>query len=1372
MNVIKKGILFSMLLLSLIFVGLNSIHASNPGVNTIPVVVTSVFDQENPNISTTVNAVHGSTLSFSPTGRTGFRFAYWIVNGVARYDLSYETSFRVTSKLSLIAVFSPQSDHTVLFLDANGELIATRFVSNGGTVIEPDVSLKNKPGLTFASPKWKSVEGSTSLSNINTDTVFILQYEVSSEASFVMNFTEGTGSGSYAYNTIVTASVDPLQSGHFVSWTENGEVVSNQSTYKFTALKGRTLVANYSEDEPTHQTPVVYFSGNLNLRAEFQSYVGQVDVPNDYELIEYGFLIHPSSTSAALTVQTANVITAIHNKLHPVTGEFMMSFPANSHQSARAYALVLKDGIYSYIYSPQSHQPSITPVQRVTIFDGISQMTNAETFDFNHTVSPSNASSSVAWSVSDPSKATINKQGILTPVSGQTGTITVTATSLSDPTKSGSYLVTIIDSAAPVTYVSNYAQLVSAVNGTATHIKLTSNITATGQTFTPTRENFTGIFDGQGYGIVDLSINGGSNQNTGLFRSLSTNAVVKNVSFVNPTITTTQANSGLIAGQIHTNGNVTIRNVNAVNLVTNLNAAQWTHGGLVGAVFNGNNFRIFNTYVDFTFNAPSGGANLGGAVGVVNNTAIAHVAHSYFDVKVNGTSSGGIYSAILGQMNANTTGSRIDSVLGSIRNTGSTNVLSNAGLVYGQLNTAGTNHFISRVLYPSTSAYSRAFGQNNGSSQVNGTTSNANVLVTAHIKLQSQAEATEFSTRNPIWTYNTETNQTTFVLDQVQGILDNAKADSIVSQIAIPGSNAIYSDITLPTSIQSTNIVWTSSHPSIVTDQGVVTRPVGSNQVVTLSYELQVGNAVRQGDVQVTVIEAYDGVTPIVIDIIGATSVYQGKTAQLSVEITPITIEPKVTWSVVDGSQTLVSISPAGLVTGLAPGLATVRATLVSDPSQFNEFEITVIESPTVDVSLVGTGLVANEPANSQVYVNVNMPGTLYYVQNSVTQTPQQIISSGSKQTVVIENPGVTQIGVTVTNGTKLQFVYVVLDGSTVIANSTVFELTFTLLLPTVMVSNYSELVTALNRTDNINITLTQDITATGTFTSTKTNAFVGTFDGQGYKITNLSISATHSDSGLFRQISGSATFKNIVFQSPRLTTNQANSALLAGRVSSSGSMLISNVVVYDFIQTITGNQWTHGGLIGTINAANAIVTVENVYLQYKVQTTSGSVSTGNIGGIVGVQSGTSSSLIVRHSLIDMDVSFANTNNTGQIIAAVVGQINSGTITNISYVYAGIRNTGAGNAIANAGIVYSQMNNAGTNHTVTSVAVLPNSQVTKLTNNYNTSINGGNSAGHANITSQFHLTMTESVGQGFVTARSTIWSYNTETNTLSFILPE
>jgi hypothetical protein len=607
-------------------------------------------------------------------------------------------------------------------------------------------------------------------------------------------------------------------------------------------------------------------------------------------------------------------------------------------------------------------------------------------------------------------------------------------------------------------------------------------------------------------------------------------------------------------------------------------------------------------------------------------------------------------------------------------------------------------------------------------------------------------------------------------MDHIQDIFDNNTADIIVQTIAIANANAIYSDIILQTLVLDTEINWSSSHPSIVSTDGTVTRPVGGNQTVTMTYDFSVGNVSRNGQIVLTVIEAYDGVTPILVELFGPTSIYQGQTATLTFEVTPIAIEPKITWSILAGGETILSINQAGLITALSAGEATVRATLVSDPSIFGEYEVTVLAAPSVEVTLVGDGLVINEPENSQVYISTNMPGTLYYLQNATTQTPQQIISSGAKQTVVIENPGVTQIGVTITSGTKLQFVLVLLDGSTVIANSSTFELTFALLLPTVLVSNYSELVTALNRTDNINIKLTQNITATGTFTSTKTNSFVGTFDGQGYKITDLSISATHQNSGLFRQIGGNAVFKDIVFESPRLTTNQANSALLAGRVAASGTMLISNVIVTDFVQTITANQWTHGGLIGTINTNGVTLTVENVYLEYKVQTTNASVSTGNIGGIVGVQSNTST-LIVRHTLIDMQVSFANTGNTGQIIAAVTGQINSNTTTNTSYVYARIRNTGAASALGNAGIVFSQMNNAGTNHTVTTVAVMPSSDVTKLTNNYNTSINGGNSAGHANITSQFHVTMNETVGNAFVTARSQVWSYDEESNILSFIIP-
>jgi hypothetical protein len=1368
MKLAKKLTILMFIVFGLLFAGTSVVHASNPGVSNVEVKVTSVFDQENPNIVTNINAVFGSTLSISPTGRTDFRFAYWVVNGVVRQDLPYETEFRITSKLSLVAVFSPEDFHTVLFMDANGDLLATRFITDGGTAVEPNVSLISKPGLTFGSPKWKTMDGATSLVNITSDTVFVLQYQVSSEATFDVLVENGLGAGNYAYNQIVTVTKDPLETDYFDSWTENGQVVSTNPNYKFSALKNRTLVANYSETEPI-KAPVVYFSGNLGLRNDFQTYVGQIDIPENYQVIEYGFLIHPSNNTQSLTIDTANVISAIASKIHPVTKEFMMSFPANSHQSARAYVLLENSGEYTYFYSPQTFQPSVVPVTRVVLYDGISQLKNDETFDFNATVSPANSNQRVTWSVNDLTKATIDKNGVLTPILGQTGTITVTATSVSNPAQFASYSVQIINDSTTVTLVSNYQELVSAVNGSATYIKLTQNINALGQTFTPTRTNFSGIFDGQGFAIIDLNINGGSNQNTGLFRQIGGNAVIKDVTFINPIITTSQANSGLIAGSINSNGTITIRDVYVINLITNLTSAQWTHGGLIGAIFNTNHLRIFNTSLEHTYNAPSGGANYGGAVGVVNNgsSAIVHVAHSSFDVKINGTSTGGIYSAVIGQVNG-TTGSRVDSVYASIRNTGATNVLSNAGLIYGQLNTAGTNHFISRVLYPSATALTRAFGQNNGSSQVNGTTSNTNAALTSQVSLVSQALAMEFISRNSIWTYND--GLLSLNMDHIQDIFDNNTADRIIEQIAIPNANAIYSNITLQTLILDAEINWSSSHPSIISTDGTVTRPIGGNQNVTMTYDFSVGNVTRNGQIELTVIEAYDGITPILVELFGPTSIYQGQTSTLTFEVTPITIEPKITWSVLAGGEAVLSINQAGVITALLAGEATVRATLVSDPTIFGEYEITVLASPSVEVTLVGDGLVINEPANSQVYVNVNMPGTLYYVQNATTQTPQQIISSGSKQTVIIENPGVTQIGVSITSGTKLQFVFVLLDGSTVVANSTTFELTFTLLLPTVFVSNYSELVTALNRADDINIKLTQNITATGTFTSTKTSTFVGTFDGQGYKISNLSITATHQNSGLFRQIGGNAVFKDIVFESPRLTTNQANSALLAGRVAVAGNMLISNVIVTDFVQTITANQWTHGGLIGTINTNSVTLTVENVYLEYKVQTTSSSVSTGNIGGIVGVQSNTST-LIVRHTLIDMQVSFENTGNTGQIIAAVTGQINSGTTTNTSYLYARIKNTGAANAIANAGIVFSQMNNAGSNHTVTSVVVMPSSDVTKLTNNYNTAINGGNNASHANIISQFHGAINETLGNAFVTERSQVWSYDVESNILSFIIP-
>ena len=54
-----------------------------------------------------------------------------------------------------------------------------------------------------------------------------------------------TGSGEYSYGTTCTVTATPNTGYTFTGWTENGEVVSAELSYSFTATADRTLVANF-----------------------------------------------------------------------------------------------------------------------------------------------------------------------------------------------------------------------------------------------------------------------------------------------------------------------------------------------------------------------------------------------------------------------------------------------------------------------------------------------------------------------------------------------------------------------------------------------------------------------------------------------------------------------------------------------------------------------------------------------------------------------------------------------------------------------------------------------------------------------------------------------------------------------------------------------------------------------------------------------------------------------------------------------------------------------------------------------------------------------------------------------------------------------
>ncbi len=92
------------------------------------------------------------------------------------------------------------------------------------------------------------------------------------------NLAEGgtvSGSGTYLEGAECTLTATPSEGWRFVNWTENGEVVSTEATYTFTATGDRTLVANFAEAEGQlngvfsvdENSRVNFSQGNLQYQA-------------------------------------------------------------------------------------------------------------------------------------------------------------------------------------------------------------------------------------------------------------------------------------------------------------------------------------------------------------------------------------------------------------------------------------------------------------------------------------------------------------------------------------------------------------------------------------------------------------------------------------------------------------------------------------------------------------------------------------------------------------------------------------------------------------------------------------------------------------------------------------------------------------------------------------------------------------------------------------------------------------------------------------------------------------------------------------------------------------------------------------------------
>lgn len=117
------------------------------------------------------------------------------------------------------------------------------------------VSAVPNAGYTFTNWTENGNVVSTSASYqfaITKNRNLVANFTVIPPGSFAVNLSSNpaaggttTGSGSYVIGTSVTVVATANAGYTFVNWTENGSVVSTSSSYQFTIISNRTLVANY-----------------------------------------------------------------------------------------------------------------------------------------------------------------------------------------------------------------------------------------------------------------------------------------------------------------------------------------------------------------------------------------------------------------------------------------------------------------------------------------------------------------------------------------------------------------------------------------------------------------------------------------------------------------------------------------------------------------------------------------------------------------------------------------------------------------------------------------------------------------------------------------------------------------------------------------------------------------------------------------------------------------------------------------------------------------------------------------------------------------------------------------------------------------------
>lgn len=319
----------------------------------VSVNITSSFDRTNKNMThSTVSVDWNNNLTLDgATIHPSYAFQFWILNGTVNEELPASLNMKVKTSMNLHAVFSKAGEHAVLFVDSNGKLISLQYVSDAQTVTAPSYDGYTKPGQTVnESTPWKTLSGNSSLENITSSRVYVLQYETNVQLVTITLVNATVSSIEKNINKVVTVTANDLVDFEYWKNADN-EVVSYSPSFSFTATKNITLTAEMLDDSKTPAN-LVTISQDLEIRTGYNTYVGRFELLEGQTIHEFGFLVSKTSPYVDFNSEDTQIVKS--NAYNEMTNEFIMSFSIGSYIIVKSYIIVDNAGtLSSYVSSPE-----------------------------------------------------------------------------------------------------------------------------------------------------------------------------------------------------------------------------------------------------------------------------------------------------------------------------------------------------------------------------------------------------------------------------------------------------------------------------------------------------------------------------------------------------------------------------------------------------------------------------------------------------------------------------------------------------------------------------------------------------------------------------------------------------------------------------------------------------------------------------------------------------------------------------------------------------------------------------------------------------------------------------------------------------------